>query len=185
VAAAVDTSPRPGWSPQEITGQIDAVRARAPDSGHLHFSMVALLQNRQGLADALLAGPYAQPALVPATPWLEPVADVLAPRVALVQRTGAGFSLQLTTPVGGSTPVLWAVWLRYADRWELHVLAHPQRIFPTSRPGVPERPLNAIVVSAIDRVGRESPRLGFGMGTKDQVPKRLPDLMERTQAPTQ
>jgi len=60
------------WPVDEILGQIALTRARAPGSGHAHFSMVALAQNRRGLADALLAGPYAEPALPPVMPWLAP-----------------------------------------------------------------------------------------------------------------
>jgi hypothetical protein len=32
--------------------------------------MKALMQNADGIADKLKAGPYAKPALVPASPWL-------------------------------------------------------------------------------------------------------------------
>jgi len=60
------------WPVDEILAQIALTRARAPGSGHAHFSMVALAQNRRGLADALLAGPYAEPALPPVMPWLAP-----------------------------------------------------------------------------------------------------------------
>lgn len=47
------------WQPDEILGQIDSVRRLSPGSGHVHFSMAALAQNRRGIADALRAGPYA------------------------------------------------------------------------------------------------------------------------------
>lgn len=60
------------WPVDEILGQIALTRERAPGTGHAHFSMVALAQNRRGLADALLAGPYAEPALPPVMPWLAP-----------------------------------------------------------------------------------------------------------------
>jgi uncharacterized lipoprotein YddW (UPF0748 family) len=49
------------WQPDEVLAQIDAIRRLSPGSGHIHFSMVALQQNRKGLADALRAGPYATP----------------------------------------------------------------------------------------------------------------------------
>ncbi|WP_056873031.1 glycoside hydrolase family 10 protein [Pelomonas sp. Root1444] len=49
------------WQPDEVLAQIDAIRRLSPGSGHIHFSMVALQQNRRGLADALRAGPYAAP----------------------------------------------------------------------------------------------------------------------------
>jgi len=54
----IDASER-SWLPDEILGQIASVRRLAPGSGHIHFSMAALAQNRRGIADALRAGPYA------------------------------------------------------------------------------------------------------------------------------
>jgi len=49
------------WQPDEVLAQIDIIRRQSPGSGHIHFSMVALQQNRKGIADALRAGPYALP----------------------------------------------------------------------------------------------------------------------------
>ncbi|MDR7269847.1 uncharacterized lipoprotein YddW (UPF0748 family) [Pelomonas saccharophila] len=49
------------WPPDEVLAQIDIIRRASPGSGHIHFSMAALSQNRKGIADALRAGPYAQP----------------------------------------------------------------------------------------------------------------------------
>ncbi len=54
----IDASDK-GWPPDEILGQIDSVRRLSPGSGHIHFSMAALAQNRKGIADALRRGPYA------------------------------------------------------------------------------------------------------------------------------
>lgn len=55
----IDSTPQ-SWQPDEITGQIDSIRRLAPGSGHIHFSLVALAQNRKGIADALRTGPYAR-----------------------------------------------------------------------------------------------------------------------------
>jgi uncharacterized lipoprotein YddW (UPF0748 family) len=41
------------WQAEEIQGQIDTIRRLSPGSGHIHFSMVALTQNRKGIADVL------------------------------------------------------------------------------------------------------------------------------------
>ncbi|MFN0123526.1 MAG: glycoside hydrolase family 10 protein [Blastocatellia bacterium] len=68
----------------EIIAQIDATRARPGVTGNVHFSMNHFMSNRGGVNEALLAGPYAEPALAPASPWLAaqpPVAPVLAKRV--------------------------------------------------------------------------------------------------------
>jgi uncharacterized lipoprotein YddW (UPF0748 family) len=49
------------WQPDEVLAQIDIIRKQSPGSGHIHFSMAALSQNRKGIADALRTGPYAAP----------------------------------------------------------------------------------------------------------------------------
>ena len=49
------------WQPDEVLAQIDIIRRASPGSGHIHFSMAALSQNRKGIADALRTGPYATP----------------------------------------------------------------------------------------------------------------------------
>jgi uncharacterized lipoprotein YddW (UPF0748 family) len=54
----IDTTAQ-SWQPDEIVGQIASVRRLSPGSGHVHFSLVALAQNRRGIADALRTGPYA------------------------------------------------------------------------------------------------------------------------------
>ena len=54
----IDATPQ-SWQPEEIVGQIDSIRRLAAGSGHIHFSMAALAQNRRGIADALRQGPYA------------------------------------------------------------------------------------------------------------------------------
>jgi len=54
----IDDTPQ-SWAPEEILAQIDSVRRLSPGSGHIHFSMAALAQNRRGIADALRAGLYA------------------------------------------------------------------------------------------------------------------------------
>lgn len=65
------------YDPAEIVGQVELTRKTVREvsaemispvlPGVIHFSAVALMQNRQGVADQLRSGPYAQPALVPPT----------------------------------------------------------------------------------------------------------------------
>jgi len=47
------------WPVDEVLAQIDIIRRQSPGSGHIHFSMAALSQNRRGIADALRTGAYA------------------------------------------------------------------------------------------------------------------------------
>ena len=58
---------RNAYDADEVLAQVALTRRDvAADDGHLHFSMAALLHNRDGIAERLRAGPYAQPALTPA-----------------------------------------------------------------------------------------------------------------------
>ncbi|WP_326538526.1 glycoside hydrolase family 10 protein [Pseudorhodoferax sp.] len=77
------------WAPQEILGQVQLTRALHPEGGHVHFSMAALMQDRQGVAAQLAAGPYAQASLPPAMPWLSD----RAPPAPALQREAAGWRL--------------------------------------------------------------------------------------------
>ena len=63
-----DTSAR-HMPAQEIVDQIDTMRARGADLGHIHFNMTALMKSPDGLDDKLRSR-YAEPTLVPASPWL-------------------------------------------------------------------------------------------------------------------
>lgn len=144
------SSDKSSWEPAEILNQIALVRARKPGTGHAHFSMIALQQNRRGVSDALQAQLYAAPALVPASPWLE--ADKPAAPLLTLGPVNAG-SMRLSLKVGpGSKSVArWAVWLRYGTRWEFRVVHQAELQLPSAG-------LAALVVSAIDRVGNEGPR---------------------------
>jgi uncharacterized lipoprotein YddW (UPF0748 family) len=58
------------WSPDEIAGQIMIARHTPGASGHAHFSMRAMTENRKGIADLLRQGVYSDGALPPRSPWL-------------------------------------------------------------------------------------------------------------------
>ncbi|OYU44925.1 MAG: hypothetical protein CFE44_10255, partial [Burkholderiales bacterium PBB4] len=167
VLASAATGPAAGagskasWPADEISRQIAAVRQRAPGTGHVHFSMVALQQNRQGLAQTLQSDAYSSAALVPASPWLESGAP-LAPAAQLTPLMGPHGPLRLVlAPAASSKPVVgWAVWLRFGKRWQFQVSQGSELTVPGQRDSEPDTHelLSAVVVSAIDRVGNESPR---------------------------
>jgi uncharacterized lipoprotein YddW (UPF0748 family) len=158
--AAPGPDTKSAWAPEEITNQIAAVRKRAPGSGHVHFSMVALTENRQGIADTLASQTYGKPALVPASPWLESGAPA-APLADLTSRPNGDFELSLRTPGSGKPVVRWAVWLRYGAQWEFRVCLRPNLTIPRVNADTSSAPLTGVVVSALDRVGNESPRVGL------------------------
>jgi uncharacterized lipoprotein YddW (UPF0748 family) len=57
------------WPPSEIVDEIRATR-RFPDDGHIHWNVTALMKNI-ALDAALQNDSYQQPALIPASPWLD------------------------------------------------------------------------------------------------------------------
>jgi hypothetical protein len=127
-----------------VLEQIATVQKEPGASGHIHFSMVALLQDRDGVATQLQRGAYASPALVPATPWLD---DKPPPPPRLVRRGDFVF----IDPGPGETAARWAVWRRIEGRWRLAVLAAGERRVARERADV-------VVVSASDRHGNLSAR---------------------------
>jgi uncharacterized lipoprotein YddW (UPF0748 family) len=56
------------WQPAEIVNQIGLTR-RAGDAGQIHWSVMALMRNA-ALDSALAQEAYREPALIPASPWL-------------------------------------------------------------------------------------------------------------------
>ncbi len=143
------------WPASEMVQQITLTRDRAGAGGNVHFNMGALVRSSDALADRLAQGPYAQPALVPASPWLS-AAPPAAPAVTLVR--GAS-SLQLRISIAAtrtSLPRWWLVRSRYDDGWRAQVVdaASSTVIVPVSPTGggLPD----FLVVTAIDRAGVES-----------------------------
>ncbi|MFQ3587996.1 MAG: family 10 glycosylhydrolase [Fimbriimonadaceae bacterium] len=136
-----------GWSAQEVIDQIELTRRTRGATGNIHFSMRAFLQNSQGIADRLAAGPYARPALIPASPWI----DRTPPSAPRLERTGGGVSV-----AARDDDVHWiAVYRRggSARPWEL------AEVLPAARPTIGASLLRGpgqFGVTLIDRAGNES-----------------------------
>ncbi|MYM85906.1 family 10 glycosylhydrolase [Rugamonas sp. FT82W] len=150
----IDNSAK-AFAPEEIVKQIGVTRSRAGVQGHLHFSIAALMENRKGIADQLRAQTYQTAALAPASPWLGAELPP-APGVA-VRREGNGVGLKLSAAAG--KPVAhYAIWSRYGSEWRFAVA-------PASRPvlllpdDAAAGSAQAVVVSAVDRLGNESERV--------------------------
>ncbi len=147
----IDDSPK-SFTAEEIVQQVSLMRSRGNVNGHIHFSIAALMQNRKGVADQLKAATYPGPALVPASPWLGSEAPP-APTVA-VKRHPSGLALSLGNAARASQLAIWA---RYGDEWRFNVVpAARSEVVLTDDNGVAAR---SVVVSAVDRLGNESPRV--------------------------
>jgi uncharacterized lipoprotein YddW (UPF0748 family) len=160
------------WLAREVLDQVQLQRAKSVASpadaasapagtgtgaepsvatGHVHFSMTALMQDRDGIATLLQFGPYAQTALVPATPWL----DNTPPPAPRLRQIGKRVAIE---PGAGETSHRWAVWRRVLGQWKLSTLPGAERSLD---PAGADR----VVVSAIDRVGNLSARTTLQLAT--------------------
>jgi len=154
------------WLPKEIGDQISLTRNRATSdtllAGHVHFSMVALTQNRKGINDQLKAL-YQTPALIPASPWLGKLAPP-PPLVVLTRDQDRPHKIRFNMVRDkGATTSRYAIWTLQDGKWRLSIEFAGddsvdrdvyEKVFDEMA-GLPE----AIVVSAVDRIGNESPRV--------------------------
>jgi uncharacterized lipoprotein YddW (UPF0748 family) len=129
-------------------------------SGHIHFSMVALLQDRDGIATLLKFGPYAQVALVPATPWL-PAPLPAAPVLRRVNSPGSG-PPRVAVQVDAAAQRL-AVWRRVGGQWRLSVQ-------PASAAVLDAAGADTLVVGAIARNGQAGPRASVRLAALMPLP---------------
>jgi hypothetical protein len=119
-------------------------------TGHIHFSMIALMQDRDGLAGRLREGPYRDAALAPASAWL----DSERPQPPSVELSWGRLRV---APASGALPHVWAVWRRVPGEggaWRFATV-------PASERTVPTLGADAVVISAVSRTGQESERLAF------------------------
>lgn len=144
------------WAPEEVLWQIDRQRERAGSTGHAHFSLQALMQDRGGLATELPRSRYAQAAVSPAMPWL---ASGEAPAAAQAHRLADG-RIALST-ASGPAARRYLVWRRTAapasSAWAFAVV-------PADAPLTAAKDDEVMVVQALDAVGREGPRAAFRVG---------------------
>jgi hypothetical protein len=157
--------PTKSYVPEEVLQQIKVTRARPGATGHVHFSMAAIMENRQGIGDQLKAVHYTAPALVPATPWLgnfEPGTPS-----ARARRGPGGVRLRLQ-PGGGNAH--FAIWSRHGAEWKFAVVpatALGFHIADDARLG----PASAVFLSAVDRLGNETRRVSVPVASAADTAK--------------
>ena len=144
------------WQPQEVVDQVGLVRRNAVATGTIHFSMKALTPRYTAVGDSLMAGPFAEPALVPASPWLDDEPPT-APGVAVRRETSGWGTVLLSAPAG--EPIRrWIVHERRRGAWTTTLLP-AWRLTHGLRPAADGSLPDLVVVSALDRAGNESPRV--------------------------
>ena len=151
-----------GWDAQELLDQISATRAQAGATGNVFFSMRSFMFGRDNLPEKLVAGPYGEKALVPASPWLDSVPP-LAPIVRIGRDASTGANTVSLQPQGAEPVWLWVLRTRVGTDWTTDVIPGLQRFVTIPRPviGAPDE----LAVSAVDRSGNESTLVLTGLST--------------------
>jgi len=159
------------WPATEVVQQITLTRDQPGAGGNVHYNMTALVRSIDALADRLTTGPYAGPALVPASPWL--AARPPTTPIVSVTRNARNLTLRISVPAdrkaASSTPRWWLVRARYEDGWHALVVDAntPAVTVPAGASGdLPD----FVEVNAIDRAGVESPavRVPWARGAAEE-----------------
>jgi uncharacterized lipoprotein YddW (UPF0748 family) len=133
------------WKPDEITRQMQIVRRQPGVSGEIFYHLRNLFDNR-ALTDVVRTE-YPQPALVPASWWLDSTSPA-KPKLSIGE-SHAG--LQVEWAASGAKPAwLWILQFRINGVWTTEILPANQEVwtFDHSTPDI-------IAVSAVDRVENE------------------------------
>jgi uncharacterized lipoprotein YddW (UPF0748 family) len=144
----LSTSSAGKWKAGEISRQIQTVRKQSGSTGHIHWSMKSLLNNR-ALADDLAQNVYTEPALMPPTPWLDSVPSAKPTLHAKLERTSK--TRIDWEPAKGEKSWLWLLQYRRVNKWTSEVLSADKRTRLLEGP-----PPDAIALTAVDRLGNAS-----------------------------
>lgn len=138
----------------EIIRQLQLIRAQSGATGSLQWSVKALHQNRDGLADKLVRQVFQSPALVPASPWLDKAVPG-KPIVAFGQDAAATTSVFRWELPGGGAPGWWLVQTRFTGQWRTELVPGGQltRTLSGGSAVLPE----VIAVTAVSRFGQAGP----------------------------
>ena len=142
VYAAVDDTKFPAG---EITGQIQTVRTQTSVSGEIHYHLRSIAEN-PALA-AAVKFQYAQPALVPASPWIDPVPPGKPNLYAATENSITA----IRWSAAEETPRWWLLQIETNSNWatEIFPVNQTSRVFYNSNP-------EEISLRAVDKLGNLS-----------------------------
>jgi uncharacterized lipoprotein YddW (UPF0748 family) len=110
------------WNPDEIANQIALTRKQAGASGNIHWNMSALMSEAKGLSATLATQVYTQPALIPASPWLDKAAPP-RPAVTLQYDAAQDRFEMVWQALEAPSVARWLIQTRTGGRWESFVIA--------------------------------------------------------------
>ncbi|HMJ91021.1 MAG TPA: family 10 glycosylhydrolase [Candidatus Acidoferrum sp.] len=136
------TGPAKGWPASEIVEQVRIARQQPGSSGHIHWNMSALMNNRGGVADELARAAYGKNALPSGLPT-----GSTTPKPTLSGSVSYG-SARFTWSVTNDAAVrFWLAQTKDGKNWHTDVL--PRGTIALAKKNPPE----VFVLRAVDRFG--------------------------------
>ncbi|XVJ58911.1 MAG: family 10 glycosylhydrolase [Tepidisphaera sp.] len=141
-----------GWTGEEIVKQVGLIREFVKlGPGSVHFSAKAIVSDAGGVRTGLARGPFAAPALVPATPWLDDVPPA-APLLSVEADAKGGIAVRWTmASATDEASRVWAVAVRAGQQWTTIIAPGAERNFTATGTGI-----DAVAIWAVDRAGNLS-----------------------------
>jgi uncharacterized lipoprotein YddW (UPF0748 family) len=136
------------WKPEEILNQVKLTRELSnAGGGEIYWSIKALLTQRGRLGDALATDYYAQPALIPASPWLETNSPA-APKLEMKSSGKLKWKPERADKIS-----VWVLQTEDGGNWRTQIL--PEGTREAKLGSLPQ----AVALTAIDRCGVASPSM--------------------------
>jgi uncharacterized lipoprotein YddW (UPF0748 family) len=166
------------WTGDEIQRQLYVLRGFPGVNGAIHFSMQAIMRNPDRFRDLLASGPYAEPAIVPGTPWINnqnPAKPVIS-----VEK----FDDRITVFIkpNGEKVRQFIIRLKTDGIWDIDIIPASQYTY-TLYGNFAQRFPEKIFISSVNRLGNESPAATAELSnlsenithlTPDQIPQFIP-----------
>lgn len=150
---AKNTPPR-GRGAAEMTDEIRLTRAQAGAGGEVFFSMNVLMQDPDSVSERIARDSYAQPALAPASPWLDSSVPGTPEAIARLDMQSGEMMVDLDPADGDNAPWLWVVQAHTADGWTTRIIPGSENTHLLAGRG--EKSPREVWVYAVGRTGNQS-----------------------------
>jgi hypothetical protein len=142
------------WPASEIVYQVKTTRGHAGATGNIQFSMKTLMLNNGGLSDHLLKDVYAEPALIPASPWLNN-STPSRPTISIGPKSDSDRSLALSwQDDDGDSIWQWVIQVRTNGAWRTRIA--PRDETEARIPAEQAKNMDRVAICAVDRYGNQS-----------------------------
>ena len=153
------------FTTSEIASQIERTRQTPLTTGAIYFSFKSLRNDMGGIQSALRGTVYTQEAIIPEFTWLRSSAPS-APRVT-ISRSKRYVTAKWTDR--GSRKAFWfVVYAKDKNGWSHSIVPASQRSMALSA----DRKIEKIVVTSVDRLGRESANKQFRVRASARLTRR-------------